>query len=105
MVSVKVRHLSWGSTPRQMMTSRPSSTPSANENVVDGHEIRRPPEGVSSTDGRMVVKSKNSSASIVAKGAADQVVSRYSAADDAALPASFQPENAMTSTGFCAERR
>ena len=58
-----------------------------------------------SMDGRMAVQSKNASASVVANGAAPQVCSRYSAAEDAALPASFQPENAKTMTGSCAERR
>ena len=73
--------------------------------VVDGQEMRRSPDCVSSIDGRIAVKSKNSSASIVANGAALQLWSKYSAADEAALPASFHPENANTMTGSCADRR
>ena len=70
--SENVRQRSCGSAPRRNTTSRPLGPRGADANRVSGHSMARTPPRSSRTSGRVAVKSKNSSASMVANGSAPQ---------------------------------
>src|SRR3954468_18587463 len=96
-----VRHFNCGSLPTKKITSTLESGIVADDNVVDGHTISRCISSSSCTCGRVDVKSKNSSGSIVANGSASHRSDKNRVANVAAAPASFHPSNAATTTGFC----
>ncbi|MGA9078393.1 MAG: hypothetical protein WB383_08690 [Acidimicrobiales bacterium] len=64
-----------------------------------GHVISRTNPSRTVSSGRASVKSKNSSGSISANGAACQALARLVTAYDAAPAASFQPSKATTTLG------
>ena len=71
----KARHLKWGSVPIMMTTSRPSRVVAA-RNRLSGHTISRDGPARAAPGGRRWVKSKNSSASMLANGSASHRLER-----------------------------
>src|SRR6056300_1728619 len=96
--SVKVRQRSAGSGPRIMTTSVPGSD--ADQTPTVGQMMLRLPFSSRRSRGRTVAKSVKGSGSISARGSAPLVSMRVLSAAEAASPASFQPVNAASTTGF-----
>src|SRR5829696_6459354 len=95
--SQKVRQRRWGSVPSTTTASTPATDPALS--WVPGHEISRVSPSTRWTDGRVEVKSKNSSGSISPNGSGAQRSRSQRAAVLAASPASFHPSKAATTTG------